>query len=357
MAIEVLDQAAARALTERIRQTAGDLWSLLAQAHDQRAWEALGYGSFRDYVSGEFEMSRRHAYRLLDQARVVDAISSASGVTNWSHRPVSELEARELKPHLEMVVQNVHDATVDTEPELKEEAARAAIEETRKQIREITKPDLGNGVSHPARYGNDLLDVFALHLHPGWKVLDPFAGTGKVHLLRELADVYTTGIEIEPEWAAMHPDTQVGDALELPFAAATFDAIVTSPTYGNRLADNHNASDPERRRSYKHDLGRDLHQNNSGALQWGTEYRAFHTAAWAEAIRVLRPGGRFLLNIKDHIRAGEPQPVTGWHITHLTRAGLSLRWCVPVEQKGLRWGTNRERTPCEFVVVFEKDPV
>ena len=37
----------------------------------------------------------------------------------------------------------------------------------------------------------------------------------------------------------------------------------------------------------------------SAVLQWGQAYRDFHAAAWVEASRVFRPGGRFLLNIKD----------------------------------------------------------
>jgi len=45
----------------------------------------------------------------------------------------------------------------------------------------------------------------------------------------------------------------VGNALSLPFEDDSFDAVCTSPTYGNRLAENHDAYDPQARRSYKHD--------------------------------------------------------------------------------------------------------
>ena len=82
---------------------------------------------------------------------------------------------------------------------------------------------------------------------------------------------------------------------------------MTSPTYGDRLADHHDARDGSVRHSYKHDLGRDLHPDNSGAMQWGPAYRDFHTAAWVEVRRVLRPGGRFVLNVKDHVRGGVVQ--------------------------------------------------
>ena len=97
----------------------------------------------------------------------------------------------------------------------------------------------------------------------------------------------------------MHPGTIVADALALPFPDGAFDAIVTSPTYGNRYADHFTPKEGTEWtwRSYTLDLGRKLHPNNSGQLQWGPEYRTFHTRAWAQAVRVLCPGGRFVLNI------------------------------------------------------------
>jgi hypothetical protein len=47
------------------------------------------------------------------------------------------------------------------------------------------------------------------------------AGTGVIHELPN----ETIGVEIEPEWASMHPDTIVGDATRLPFPAESFDAV------------------------------------------------------------------------------------------------------------------------------------
>lgn len=120
-------------------------------------------------------------------------------------------------------------------------------------------------VTHPAKFSSSILTVLAGLVQPEWRILDPFAGTGRVHSLGS----NTWGVEIEPEWASMHPRTIVGDALHLPFAAKSFDAVITSPTYANRLADHHEAKDGSVRHSYRHDLGRPLHPSNSGQLQWG----------------------------------------------------------------------------------------
>jgi SAM-dependent methyltransferase len=214
------------------------------------------------------------------------------------------------------------------------------------------KPDLGGGVSHPARYSSALFPVFTELLEGFHRVLDPFAGTGRIH---DLAGHETVGVEIEPEWAAMHHGTIVGNARALPFGDASFAAICTSPTFANRLSDHHNASDPERRRSYAHDLGRPLSPDNSGALPWGDDYRRFHRAAWAEVVRVLAPGGRFVLNIKDHIRGGEWQDVSAWHVRALLTLGLELVAVRPVVTPHLRQGANTEvRVGAEMVVAFTK---
>ena len=89
-------------------------------------------------------------------------------------------------------------------------------------------------MNHPAKYTDKLLPVFEdiLLSYEATTVLDCFAGTGKIHQL----PFSTTGVEIEPEWATMHERTLVADSRTLPFNAGSFDAVCTSPTYGNRMA-------------------------------------------------------------------------------------------------------------------------
>lgn len=229
------------------------------------------------------------------------------------------------------------------------EVARPPVEQSGPPI---TKPDLGGGVSHPARYSSALLPIFqdAVPVEQYPRVLDPFAGTGRIHEL----DNETVGVELEPEWANMHPDTIVGSALDLEFDDESFDAVVTSPTYGNRLADSHDAADPHLRRSYTHDLGRKLSPDNSGGMQWGPAYRDFHEKAWEEAWRVIRPGGRLVLNIKDHVRRGRRAPVTQSHIETLFRLGFGWAEGHTIETANLRQGENAELRFAEQVLVFEK---
>jgi len=154
----------------------------------------------------------------------------------------------------------------------------------------------------------------------------------------------------------MHRNTIQADALNLPFKDDSFDCIATSPTYGNRFADSHEAKDGSERRSYTHDLGRKLHQNNSGSLHWGDAYRDFHERAWAESLRVLKPGGIFILNISDHIRGGELMPVSEWHIKALKSLGRGfiLREVIDVPTPRMRFGENSgARVEAEHVIKFE----
>lgn len=211
----------------------------------------------------------------------------------------------------------------------------------------------GGVVRHPARYTGALLPVLDELLPRGGRILDPFAGTGRLREIRPGAVL----VEIEPEWAAIG-GAVVGDALSLPFRAGAFDAVCTSPVYGNRMSDkfrDHQVDKGYRRNTYTHALGRDLHPRNAGRLQWGEGYREFHRRAWREVWRVLADGGGFVLNVKDHIRGGEVQRVSAWHLETCEDIGFMFGWEYRVPVRGNRMGANGSaRVDYESVYVFRK---
>lgn len=208
------------------------------------------------------------------------------------------------------------------------------------------------GSPHPARYHTALLRVMAPMLHG--KVLDPFAGTGRCFLMEQLnRSIKMFAIELEPEWAIHHPRTRIGNALDLPWPNNYFDCSATSPCYGNRMADCHVQSSRDRstrgRNTYTHKIGRKLHPDNAGQMQWGEKYREFHRRAWAEMTRATK--SVFVLNVKDHIRGGDRMPVTDWHISTLEDLGWVVSQHVLVDCPGNRMGANGSvRIPYESVV-------
>lgn len=93
-------KAEAKALTERIRKGVDQLWSLLLEAHERKAWKVLGYETWDAYIAGEFNMSRRRSYQLLDQGRVIREIGAATGQDVNHGSQITERTARELAADL-----------------------------------------------------------------------------------------------------------------------------------------------------------------------------------------------------------------------------------------------------------------
>jgi hypothetical protein len=175
---------------------------------------------------------------------------------------------------------------------------------------------------HPAVFPDEIIELareaidIPDHGYP-IKVLDPFAGVGGVHKLVRFPYVQTTGVELMPRWAAQNPGTMVGDATRLPADwTAHFDAVFTSPCYGNRMADHHEANDKcsrckgsgqeppgdgtvpgmypvcskckgtklSHRRSYRHYYGEGFFTevplaSNAGAMAFGDAYKELHARA------------------------------------------------------------------------------
>jgi hypothetical protein len=374
------------AVIERGLETFVEVGQALMAIRDGRLYKAT-HTSFDAYCRERWGWDRTRASQLIAGSEVLNMFNTLDAPA-----PVNDRQARALGP-----LRDDPEAMAEVMVEVTAAAEKAGTKVTAKQIADaveartvedgetvvevdgegivlpdpdlvptpeappIVKPDLGGGVSHPARYSSAILDRFEVLIRQLWnvradhvKVLDPFAGTGRIHEL----PFDTTGVELEPEWGAVVADgTVIGDARDMAFADGTFDVVATSPTYGNRLADNHEASDPERRRSYTHDLGRHLTDGNTGEMQWGPLYQEAHVAIWTEVRRVMAPGGWLLLNIKDHVRNGEQQPVSHWHTAALVALGFTFwpGYSSGVATQHLRQGANAgQRAGQELVLVFRR---
>lgn len=92
----------AQELTSRIKSAANDLWQLLTEAHEKKAYKALGYSTWAEYVKSEFDMSRGHSYRLLNQGAVIKELGKMSPMGD-----ISERDARKIKPHIAEIKESV----------------------------------------------------------------------------------------------------------------------------------------------------------------------------------------------------------------------------------------------------------
>lgn len=219
---------------------------------------------------------------------------------------------------------------------------------------------------HPAKFTPSILDVVRGSVYGEAKakqlkltemtVLDPFAGTGRIHEL----PCRTVGVELEPEWAEMSKGTLVGDARALPFPDCTFDVVATSPCYGNRFSDAFVPRDTSKRYSYTFTLGRPLTAGNAGVMHYRdlqpetASYRALHRQAWIEVKRVLKPGAIFVLNVSNFIANRQVQHVSAWHAWIAVDLGFVLERRHDVGTPRHRVGANRERVECEHVLRFRK---
>lgn len=217
-------------------------------------------------------------------------------------------------------------------------------------------------VKHPAKFTDTVYDAIAqicfeeieIQQRP-LTVLDPFAGTGRIHRLGEGNWLTTWGVELEPEWATQHPRTVVGDATSLPFGDETVEIIATSPCYGNRMADTYDGRDGSRRMTYRLALGRDLSKGSAAGMQWGPSYRALHERALNEMLRVLCLGGLGIINMSNHIRGGDVQLVVEWWTRTVIDAGVQLISVTPVGTDRYRHGANHElRVEAEHLITFRK---
>lgn len=93
----MMSESEARECVERIKAGLEDVAAQLAQLHECRGWEALGYRTWGECIKHEFQMSRVHAHRLITAHKIEQVLALPIG--NIERLP--ETHARELTPLLD----------------------------------------------------------------------------------------------------------------------------------------------------------------------------------------------------------------------------------------------------------------
>lgn len=341
-----------------IEQGVTDTAFALRKVRNERLYRE-GWASFDDYCQDRWGWTRSRAYQIIDQADTIEAITAAEcpqivdilPTNEGQTRPLTRLEPEERASAWAEAVE-VAEAQGKPAP-----TGKIVAEVVDKILPPVRRPQSD---AHPAKFSQELMAVFATVLRDQYRtrILDPFAGTGLVHALADDLGIDSVGVEIEQEWADKHERTICGDSTRINAdMVGDFDCVVTSPAYGNRMADKHNARDESDRMTYRHRLGRDLSENNGGGMQWGDNYRALHGEVWHAVSQSMRRGGIFVLNIKDHVRDGERVAVSAWHLRTLLGMGFEFQDDASIGSAGLGGaaGENREtRIGVEHVYVLRK---
>lgn len=212
-------------------------------------------------------------------------------------------------------------------------------------------------MKHPAEYTDKFIPIFAEKLKHCANVLDPMAGTGKIALIKKYGFngiIYCN--DIEHEWTDKYKGVDfwsIGDAACMDFDDSFFDAVCTSPTYGNRMADHYKPKDNSKRITYRVYLGHELNKLNTGRMQWGKAYRSTSIKIYKECTRVLKQDGLFILNMSDHIRQWSQVFVTDWHKRVLINAGFECINDEKIKTPRMGFGANSDlRVAHERVLTF-----
>jgi len=212
-------------------------------------------------------------------------------------------------------------------------------------------------IPHPSKYSKELLPVLAKYAYG--HILDPMGGTGKAGLLKSLNPRITkvTINELEKEWADQGVDNKVdeiivGDAKNL---SGRYDCIVTSPPYGNRMADNFKAGKPDSmRRSYVGDLGRNVSDGSVCCKHFGKGYEEMIESIY-DSILFKISFDLFILNVSNFIRQFKEVNVIDWYKNYFKKRDFILLYEDAVNtrrQKGV--GANTQlRVSHEVVMVFK----
>jgi len=215
---------------------------------------------------------------------------------------------------------------------------------------------------HPSKYSKAILDhleglvdlLITLFDRKPIRILDPMAGVGTIHRLARPNAVETTGLEIEPEWAEQHPNTIEGDATAMPFGDNSFELVIFSPPYGNRMADQFVSKDGTYRVTYYHFLKRRLHENSAAGMHFGDQYKKTMRDILIECKRVTIPKGLVIINVSNFIREQKEIDVIQWYRDTMFSLGYRVLKDAEVQTRRMRYGANHKlRVGSEHVITFK----
>lgn len=126
-----LTEAEARELTSAIQSTITATYILLERAHSGKAYKALGYDSWTEYISTEFDFSVQRSYQLLNLAKTAKAIEEVA--PDDYELKLTEAQARDIKNKLPEITEAIATETAGLSGPDSSEIIESIIQEAREQ--------------------------------------------------------------------------------------------------------------------------------------------------------------------------------------------------------------------------------
>lgn len=130
----VFSKSKAREVTEAIKYVAVATHALLYEAFTYKAHKALGYDTWAEYVSTEFDMSKSRSYQLINQAETIKLIEEHT--PEGTNVKLTEAQVRDLKSELPRITEVIGKETSEMSPEEAEDFINDLITQERDQVKE-----------------------------------------------------------------------------------------------------------------------------------------------------------------------------------------------------------------------------
>lgn len=231
---------------------------------------------------------------------------------------------------------------------------------------------------HQGRANLNLLSTLLQYAPAGQLVIDVMGGTGSILIATDYQHPVISG-ELETHWVIISEANRKSiagqslftlstsalcpqwDATRLPLASGSVPAIITSPPYWDMLSDWHINSKGLQDSHEIYGPAYGLDPRNLGNVHIYEEYLRAMGQVYRECGRVLGPGGKLVLILKDRIHKFKRVPIVRDTIGLVTALGFTLarqidRECLPSLHRRVNQLHNpqAETVDTEAALVFTK---
>lgn len=127
----IMSEHEAKEITNSIRSTGAAMSALIIQAHTGKAYRALGYTTWAEYVKEELNYSPQRSYQLLDLAKTTKMFEEVT--PEGTNIKLTEAQVRDIKQGLPKITEQIEEETYGMDADEAGDAVTRIVEEAREQ--------------------------------------------------------------------------------------------------------------------------------------------------------------------------------------------------------------------------------